>query len=121
MANEYEHVPLRKPPQSAGFVPEWLLDREGAGGSMPSTEGAPFEEQPIPLSPPPRTRPRYINAEQAARYLGGLNSRTVSRWAREGYLPAIPIGEGKLRLWRFVEADLDSWMEHRRGLVRNVA
>jgi len=71
--------------------------------------------QPIPI------RPRYITAEQAAAYLGGLNSRTVSRWAREGYLPAIPIGEGKRRLWRFIEADLDSWMEHRRGAVQNAA
>ena len=121
MANEYEHVSLRKPPQSAGFVPEWLLDREEAAGPISSTDGSPFAGQPNLIHPNPGTRSRYINAEQAARYLGGLNSRTVSRWAREGYLPAIPIGEGKRRLWRFVEADLDSWMEHRRGLVRNVA
>ena len=40
----------------------------------------------------------FLNPEQAANYLGGLNSRTVTRWAREGYLPAYPIGEGKLLL-----------------------
>jgi excisionase family DNA binding protein len=58
---------------------------------------------------------RYFTAEQAAEYLGGLNARTVSRWAREGYLPSIPLGEGKRRLWRFVQADLDEWMNSRRS------
>ena len=27
----------------------------------------------------------FLNAEQAAEFLGGLNSRTVTRWSREGY------------------------------------
>lgn len=57
---------------------------------------------------------RFLTAEEAAAYLGGLNSRTVVRWAREGYLPAIPIGEGKRRLWRFVRTDLENWMLARR-------
>ena len=57
---------------------------------------------------------RFLTPEEAAAYLGGLNSRTVTRWAREGYLPAIPIGEGKRRLWRFVESDLEKWMLSRR-------
>ncbi len=60
---------------------------------------------------------RFLTCEQAAEYLGGLNHRTVARWAREGYLPAIPIGEGKRRLWRFVADDLDGWMMSRRTLV----
>jgi len=55
-----------------------------------------------------------MDAQQAAEFLGGLNFRTVLRWAREGYLPAIPVGEGKRRLWRFVEADLEGWMLSRR-------
>jgi excisionase family DNA binding protein len=60
---------------------------------------------------------KFLTADQAAEYLGGLNSRTVSRWAREGYLPAYPIGEGKRRLWRFLEADLQAWMlSRRRGI-----
>lgn len=57
---------------------------------------------------------RYFTCEQAAEYLGGLNPRTVARWAREGYIPSIPIGEGKRRLWRFVQADLDEWMSSRK-------
>jgi hypothetical protein len=57
---------------------------------------------------------RFLDPEQAAAFLGGLNSRTVTRWAREGYLPAYPIGEGKRRLWRFLESDLEIWMLSRR-------
>jgi hypothetical protein len=57
---------------------------------------------------------RFLDPEQAAMFLGGLNSRTVTRWAREGYLPAYPIGEGKRRLWRFLERDLERWMLSRR-------
>jgi len=57
---------------------------------------------------------RFLTPEQAAEYLGGLNSRTVTRWAREGYLPSYPIGEGKRRLWRFLESDLTKWMLSRR-------
>ena len=30
------------------------------------------------------------------------------------YLPALPIGEGKRRLWRFLESDLENWMLSRR-------
>jgi len=57
---------------------------------------------------------RFLTPEEAADYLGGLNSRTVTRWAREGYLPAFPVGEGKRRLWRFLESDLEYWMLSRR-------
>jgi excisionase family DNA binding protein len=57
---------------------------------------------------------RFLTAEEAAAYLGGLNSRTVVRWAREGYLPSFPIGEGKRRLWRFLGTDLEQWMLARR-------
>jgi predicted site-specific integrase-resolvase len=60
------------------------------------------------------TSTSFLNAEQAAQFLGGLNSRTVTRWAREGYLPAYLIGEGKRRLWRYLKADLAAWMLGRR-------
>ncbi len=59
------------------------------------------------------TRPRFLTPEEAAEFLGGLNNRTVTRWAREGYLPSHPIGEGKRRLWRFLERDLERWMQAR--------
>ena len=31
----------------------------------------------------------FLTAEDAATHLGGLNPRTVTRWAREGYLPRL--------------------------------
>lgn len=62
----------------------------------------------------------WLTATEAAKYLGGLNSRTLTRWAREGYLPAYPIGEGKRRLWRFLASDLEQWMRARRtGTLRS--
>jgi excisionase family DNA binding protein len=57
---------------------------------------------------------RFLTPVEASAFLGGLNSRTVTRWAREGYLPSYPIGEGKRRLWRFLESDLEAWMLSRR-------
>jgi excisionase family DNA binding protein len=60
------------------------------------------------------TTQKFMTPEEAAAFLGGLNSRTVTRWAREGYLPSYPIGEGKRRLWRFTETDLSTWMISRR-------
>jgi predicted site-specific integrase-resolvase len=62
----------------------------------------------------PALRSGFVNAAQAAKFLGGMNPRTVTRFAREGYLPAYPIGEGKRRLWRFLTEDLEVWMQSRR-------
>lgn len=59
-------------------------------------------------------RQTFLDATQASAFLGGLNSRTLTRWAREGYVPAYPLGEGNRRLWRFLEADLKAWMISRR-------
>ena len=59
---------------------------------------------------------RFLTPVEAAAFLGGLNSRTVTRWAREGYIPAYPIGEGKRRLWRFRGSDLERWLLGRRNI-----
>jgi excisionase family DNA binding protein len=63
----------------------------------------------------------FLTPAEAARFLGGINSRTITRWAREGYLPAIPVGEGKRRLWRFRECDLEQWMLSRQTGTLNAA
>jgi excisionase family DNA binding protein len=60
---------------------------------------------------------RYLNASEVAVYLGGVNVRTVNRWARLKYLPAYPLGEGKRVLWRFLQSDLDEWMAARRTVT----
>jgi excisionase family DNA binding protein len=59
-------------------------------------------------------RRRFLDATEAAEYMGGMHSRTLVRWARKGDLPAYPMGEGQRRLWRFLEEDLDQWMRSRR-------
>jgi len=56
------------------------------------------------------TLERFLSPGEAAEYLGGLHTRTLTRWAREGAIPAYPIGEGKRRLWRFLRADLQKWL-----------
>ena len=53
------------------------------------------------------TRP--LTPRLAAAYLG-LDEKTVTRWARQGYLPAHPLGEGKRKFWRFLESELSEWL-----------
>jgi DNA-binding transcriptional MerR regulator len=55
-----------------------------------------------------------LDATEAARILR-MNSRTLIRWARCGYLPAHPLGEGKRRIWRFFETELLEWVEQQRN------
>ncbi|MHB1675897.1 MAG: helix-turn-helix domain-containing protein [Acidobacteriaceae bacterium] len=45
----------------------------------------------------------------AAAYLG-LDVKTVTRWARQGYLPAHPLGTGKRKFWRFFASELQEWL-----------
>jgi excisionase family DNA binding protein len=56
--------------------------------------------------------PCLLNAEEAAEILR-MDSRTIVRWARLGYLPAHPLGEGKRKVWRFLEHDLLQWVQAR--------
>lgn len=51
-----------------------------------------------------------LNATEAAGVLK-MNSRTLVRWARSGYVPAHPLGEGKRRIWRFFENELLDWVK----------
>lgn len=48
----------------------------------------------------------------AAAFLG-LDEKTITRWARKGYLPGHPIGEGKRKFWRFIESELSEWLAAR--------
>jgi excisionase family DNA binding protein len=55
-----------------------------------------------------------LDAKEAARLLK-MDSRTLVCWARRGYVPAHPLGEGK----RFFESELLEWVEnHENGCVR---
>lgn len=59
--------------------------------------------------------PAFLTPEEASRFLGGVHPRTLTRWARQRYIPAYPIGEGRRRIWRFRRDDLDQWMLARRS------
>jgi len=55
-----------------------------------------------------------LDAKQAASILK-MNSRTLLHWARRGYVPAHPLGEGKRRIWRFFESELLEWIKTREN------
>lgn len=55
-----------------------------------------------------------LDAIEAGRVVG-VNSRTLVRWARRGYVPAHPLGEGKRRTWRFFENELLEWVERQNN------
>jgi hypothetical protein len=56
-----------------------------------------------------------LDAKEAASILK-MNSRTLVNWARCGYVPAHPIGEGKRRIWRFFESELLEWVKEQRNI-----
>ena len=53
---------------------------------------------------------KLLTPEEAAELLHMDHPRTVVAWARKGYLPAHPLGEGRRRIWRFVEGELVKWL-----------
>jgi predicted site-specific integrase-resolvase len=57
-----------------------------------------------PANPP-------LDSREAARILK-MDSRTLVCWARRGYVPAHPLGEGKRRIWRFFESELLEWVKN---------
>ena len=61
----------------------------------------------VEVQSPKSARP--MTPRKAAEYLG-LDEKTITRWARCGYLPAHPLGEGKRKFWRFLEPELEEWL-----------
>ena len=58
--------------------------------------------------------PRILNPVEAADLLQ-MDARTLVKWARLGYVPSHPLGEGKRRLWRFFEEELVTWVRDQDG------
>ena len=58
--------------------------------------------------------PPLLNPAQAAKILQ-MDRRTLVYWARRGYVPAHPMGEGKRKMWRFVESELVEWVKEQRN------
>lgn len=51
----------------------------------------------------------FFTPKEAAQFLG-MDEKTITRWARNGYIPAHPLGEGKRRFWRFLPEELTAWL-----------
>ena len=67
--------------------------------------------QPTPINPveslsPVREAP--VGTQDAARFLH-MHTKTVLRKARDGTLPAHPIGKDRKR-WHFYLSELDGWL-----------
>ena len=54
----------------------------------------------------------YVDAGEAGKFLG-IHRRTVLQMARDGVIPAHPLGDGTRKLWRFLLSELDDWMRGR--------
>jgi hypothetical protein len=54
----------------------------------------------------------YVGAAEAAQFLF-LHPRTLTQMARQGDVPAHPLGDGQRRVWRFLLSELDWWMRNR--------
>ena len=64
-----------------------------------------------------RVEPEHdVSSDEAAGFLK-LNPRTVQRLAREGIIPAHPLGERSRKTWRFLLSELDEWMKAKGKLV----
>jgi excisionase family DNA binding protein len=71
----------------------------------------PMSTQPnriIPPEHPYSIREAPVNQQYAARFLN-LHPKTVLRKAREGSLPAHPVGTDRKR-WHFYLSELDQWL-----------
>ena len=54
----------------------------------------------------------FVDAEEAAAFLK-LHPRTLQQMARDGDLPAYPLGNGKRKTWRFRLSQLAEWMQEK--------
>ncbi len=68
---------------------------------------------PKPPESPAKDLERFVSAEVAADFLG-LTPRYVLELARDGDLPAYPLGRGARHIWRFRLTDLAVAMERTR-------
>lgn len=54
----------------------------------------------------------FVDAHEIAHMLG-IDHRTVQQMARDGAIPAYPLGEGVRKTWRFLPSEIHEWMQRR--------
>jgi excisionase family DNA binding protein len=54
----------------------------------------------------------FVSAKEASQFVR-LHPVTLQRLAREGTLPAHPVGDGQRRRWRFLLSELGQWLQAR--------
>jgi excisionase family DNA binding protein len=79
------------------------------GASAPSSSTA---RTVTAASASARTPEYYEDAEEGAKFLR-IERRTLLRMARDGVIPAHPLGDGRRKQWRFLLSELDEWMRGR--------
>ena len=67
--------------------------------------------QPAKQSVSGPASPKLLLTPVEAALVLHMDHRTLIRWARAGYVPAHPLGEGRRRMWRFFEHELLAWVE----------
>jgi excisionase family DNA binding protein len=79
------------------------------GAPAPSSSAA----STVAAAPISRLIPEYyVDAGEAAKFLR-ICRRAALQMAREGVIPAHPLGNGKRKQWRFLLSELDEWMRGR--------
>jgi excisionase family DNA binding protein len=57
--------------------------------------------------------PEYFVDDVEIGQMLGIHHRTVQQMARDGNLPAYPLGGGKRKTWRFLRSQIHEWMQAR--------
>jgi hypothetical protein len=93
---------------AAALVRTTTLARKGQGldGHLAGEEFAHEARNRTPPEP-------FVDAEEAGNFLQ-LQPRRLLQLARQGKVPAYPIGDGTRKVWRFRLSDLASAMLHSR-------
>jgi excisionase family DNA binding protein len=66
------------------------------------------------MDSPTTTIEYFVAPERVAEFLS-LTRRRVLELAREGELPAHPVGSGSRRVWRFLLSEIGIWLSKRRA------
>jgi excisionase family DNA binding protein len=59
---------------------------------------------------------KFVDADVIAEYLS-IKRKTVLGWARQGLIPAYPLGAGRRKVWRFLISEIASQKKLVQGTI----